>query len=82
MFGRRRRDEIPTERVQPLKPTLKARSPKTVNNVLTTLSMLLKKAGAWGAIERLPFVIRLLPIPSPSALITRSNWKLPFAYGA
>ncbi len=67
MLGPRKLDEITTERVQQLKATLKARSPKTVNNVLTTLSMVLKKAVEWAVIERLPCVIRLLPIPPPSA---------------
>jgi integrase len=67
LLGSRKLDAITTERVQQLKAALTARAPKTVNNVLTTLSMVLKKAVEWAVIERLPCVIRLLPIPPPSA---------------
>jgi integrase len=67
MLGSRKLDAITTERVQQLKAALTARAPKTVNNVLTTLSMVLKKAVEWAVIERLPCVIRLLPTPPPSA---------------
>ena len=42
---------------------LSERAPKTVNNVLTVLSSLLKKAVEWGELERLPCVIRSLPNP-------------------
>jgi integrase len=38
-----------------------------VNNVLTVLGVLLKKAVEWDAIDRMPCTIRLLPIPTPSA---------------
>ena len=38
-----------------------------VNNVLTVLNVLLKKAVEWNVIGRVPCVIRLLPIPKPSA---------------
>jgi integrase len=38
-----------------------------VNNVLTVLNVLLKKAVEWDVIERVPYVIRLLPIPKGSA---------------
>jgi len=53
--------------VQRLKHHLRDRAPKTVNNVLTVLNTLLKKAVEWGIIERMPCVVRLLPIPPPSA---------------
>jgi hypothetical protein len=49
--------------VQRLKLALSERAPKTVNNVLTVLSTLLKKAVEWGEIERLPCVIKFLPNP-------------------
>jgi integrase len=49
--------------VQRLKLALSHRSPKTVNNVLTVLSTLLKKAVEWGELERLPCAIKLLPNP-------------------
>jgi integrase len=42
---------------------LAERAPKTVNNVLTVLSTLLKKAVEWGELERLPCVVKLLPNP-------------------
>jgi integrase len=40
-----------------------ARAPKTVNNVLTVLSALLKKAVEWGELDRLPCTIKLLANP-------------------
>jgi integrase len=60
-------DTIMSEDVQRLKHHLRDRAPKTVNNVLTVLNMLLKKAVEWDAIDRMPCTIRLLPIPKPSA---------------
>jgi integrase len=62
-LGAKRLDAITNEQVQRLKLALSERSPKTVNNVLTVLSTLLKKAVEWGEIERLPCVIKLLPNP-------------------
>ena len=38
------------------------KSPKTVNNILAVLSILLKKAVEWDVIERMPCRIKLLPI--------------------
>jgi integrase len=67
LFGPTRLDAITTEDVQRLKNQLRDRAPKTVNNVLTVLNMLLKKAVEWNAIERMPCTIRLLPIPKGSA---------------
>jgi integrase len=67
LFGPKRLDAITTEDVQRLKNQLRDRAPKTVNNVLTVLNMLLKKAVEWNAIERMPCTIRLLPIPKGSA---------------
>jgi integrase len=66
-LGSKRLDTITTEDVQHLKRHLHDRSPKTVNNVLVVLSVLLKKAVEWDVIDRVPCVIRLLPIPKPSA---------------
>lgn len=34
-----------------------------MNNVLTVLSILLKKAVEWGELERLPCTVKLLPNP-------------------
>jgi integrase len=46
---------------------LATRAPKTTNNVLTVLNSMLKRGVEWGAIERMPCEIRLLPVPKPSA---------------
>jgi hypothetical protein len=66
-FGDGTLDTIRTEDVQELKAKLAARSPKTVNNVLTTLSVLLKTAVDWGAIERLGCSIKLLRTPKSAS---------------
>ena len=62
-LGQKRLDAITNEQVQRLKLALAARAPKTVNNVLTVLSTLLKKAVEWGELARPPCVIKLLPNP-------------------
>src|SRR5688572_2807569 len=62
-LGDKRLDAITNEDVQALKLRLKDRSPKTVNNVLTVLSVLLKKAVEWEVLEKLPCAVRLLTIP-------------------
>jgi preprotein translocase subunit Sss1 len=62
-LGATRLDAITNEQVQRLKLALSHRAPKTVNNVLTVLSTLLKKAVEWGEVERVPCVIKLLPTP-------------------
>ena len=46
-FGDKRLDEISTEDVQRLKAALTERAPKTVNNVLTVLSVVLRTAVEW-----------------------------------
>jgi integrase len=66
LFGPKLMDAITTEDVQRLKSYLRDRAPKTVNNVLTVLNMLLKKAVEWNVIDRMPCTIRLLPIHKPS----------------
>jgi integrase len=53
--------------VQRLKHDLRSKSPKTVNNVLTVLNVLLKKAVEWGIIDGMPCAIKLLPISKPAA---------------
>ncbi len=47
-LGPKRLDAITNEQVQRLKLALIERAPKTVNNVLTVLSTLLKRAVEWG----------------------------------
>ena len=49
--------------MQRLKLVLSERAPKTVNNELTVLSTLLKKAVEWGELDRLPCAVKLLPNP-------------------
>jgi integrase len=65
-LGPRRLDAISNEDVQKLKHQLRLRAPKTVNNVLTVLNVLLKKAVEWGVIERMPCFVRLLRVPKAS----------------
>ena len=62
-LGPKRLDAITNEQVQRLKLALANRAPKTVNNVLTVLSTLLKRAVEWGELQRLPCTIKLLPNP-------------------
>ena len=66
-LGHRKLDAIKSEDVQRLKCALQAKSPKTVNNVLAVLSVLLKKAVEWEVIERMPCTVKLLPVPKGSA---------------
>jgi integrase len=67
MFGHKRLDVIRTEDVQRLKASLSHRSTKTVNNVLTVLNTMLKKAVEWDVIARMPCVVKLLPVSKTSA---------------
>jgi integrase len=66
-FGDKRLDEISTEDVQRLKAALVEHAPKTVNNVLTTLSVVLRTAVEWGVVERVPCSIKLLKAPKGEA---------------
>jgi hypothetical protein len=65
-LGHKRLDAIKTENVQRLKGDLEVKSPKTVNNVLGVLSILLKKAVEWDVIDRMPCTVKLLPVPKGS----------------
>jgi integrase len=67
LLGSKRLDEITNEQVQGVKRHLADRAPKTVNNVLTVLNTLLKKALEWDVIELMPCTIRLLRTCKPSA---------------
>ena len=66
-LGAKKLDGITNEDVQRLKQGLQDRAPKTVNNVLTVLNVLLKSAVEWDVIDRMRCSIRLLPIPKASA---------------
>lgn len=65
-LGDRRLDTILNEDVQRLKHRLLKKAPKTVNNILTVLNVILKKAVEWDVIERMPCTIKLLPVPKRS----------------
>jgi len=65
-LGPKRLDAITTEDVQRLKHRLRTQKPKSVNNVLTVLNTLLKKAVEWGVIPHLPCVIKLLKTSAAS----------------
>src|SRR5262249_50591070 len=54
-----------TEDVQRLKSHLSNRAPKTVNNVLVVLNVLLKQALDWTVITEMPCTIRLLATSRP-----------------
>ena len=60
--GDLRLDQIRPEHVQRIKANLVERSPKTVNNVLTVLSTLLKAAVEWGLVEEAPVRVKLLKV--------------------
>jgi integrase len=66
-LGDKKLDAITNEDVQRLKQRLKEKAPKTVNNTLTVMNVLLKAAVEWGVIERHPCSIRLLPTPITEA---------------
>jgi integrase len=65
LLGKRPLDQISDEDVQRIKAELHARKPKTVNNVLTVLSKLLKVAVRWRAIAVMPLQIELLKLDDP-----------------
>jgi integrase len=65
-LGHKALDTIKTEDVQCLKRTLEAKAPKTVNNVLAVLSVMLKKAVEWEVIKHMPCTVKLLPVPKGS----------------
>jgi hypothetical protein len=67
VLGSRKLDGITTEDVQRLKQRLEKKSPTTVNNILSVLSVLLKKAVEWEVIDRMPCTTRLLPVPKDEA---------------
>jgi integrase len=66
-FGAKRLDQITDEAVQRLKGQLVASGakPKTVNNVINVLSVILRRAVAWKVIGTMPCQIKLLKVPPP-----------------
>jgi integrase len=67
LLGHKRLDTVVNEDVQRLKRSMQTKSPKTVNNVLSVLSVLLKKAVEWEVMDRVPCSIKLLRIPKAEA---------------
>jgi hypothetical protein len=61
------RSEVLLNSLDQSRASSKDRSPKTVNNVLTVLSVLLKKAVEWEVVDKLPCAVRLLSIPKSTA---------------
>ena len=72
-LGAKRLDAISNEDVQRLKRQLLNKAPKTVNNVLTVLNVMLKKAVEWDVIERVPCTIKVLPVSKGSTRSTIST---------
>ena len=64
-IGAKRLDEISAEDVQALKRGMADLAPKTVNNVLSTLGVLLRVAVQWEVIAKLPVTIALVKAPKP-----------------
>jgi integrase len=63
LLGSKALDEIGAEEVQRLKARLAGRSPSTTNNVLSTLSRLLRTAVEWEVLPAMPCRITLLHRP-------------------
>ena len=66
-LGTRTLDTISNEQVQRLKLRLHDKSPKTINNVLSVLNVLLKQAVEWGVLDKMPCSIRLVRVPRTDA---------------
>ena len=66
LLGAKKLDAITNEQVQQLKRGLRSKAPKTVNNILPVLNVMLKRAVEWEVIPRMPCVIRVLPAPKGS----------------
>lgn len=66
-LGSRKLNAIGNEDVQRLKSRLQQKAAKTVNNVLTVLNVLLRKAVEWEMLDRMPCAIRLLHVSQRSA---------------
>src|SRR4051794_32163135 len=65
-LGHKKLDAIKSEDLQHLKSALSGKATKTVNNILTVLNVLLKKAVEWEVIDHVPCTIRVLPVSKGS----------------
>ena len=61
-LGSKKLDAIGNEDVQRLKHHLRSKAVRTVNNVLTVLNTMLKKAVEWQVIDQMPCTVRLLKV--------------------
>ena len=61
-LGGKKLDAIGNEDVQRLKHHLRNKAVRTVNNVLTVLNTMLKKAVEWQVIDQMPCTVRLLKV--------------------
>ncbi len=66
-LGTKALDRITTEDVQRLKGRLRDKSPKTVNNVLATLSRMLTVAVEWGVIDAMPCAVKQVKTARPAS---------------
>ena len=66
LLGAKPLNAITNEDVEHLKSRLLRKAPKTLNNILSVLSVMLKKAVEWDVIERLPCTIRVLKVSKGS----------------
>jgi len=66
LLGAKKLDAITNEQVQQLKHGLRKKASKTVNDILTVLNIMLKKAAEWGVIPRMPCAIKVLPVSKGS----------------
>lgn len=67
MLGGKRLDAITDEDVQQLKYKLRHRKPRTVNNVLIVMSMMLKKAVEWRLLDHSRCTVRLVKVHQGTA---------------
>jgi integrase len=65
-LGAKPLDAITNEDVQRLKRRLLNKAPKTVNNIVTVLNVMLKKAVEWDVIARMPCTVKVLPVSKGS----------------
>ncbi len=61
-IGKKRLCDVTNTDIQRMKAELADKSPKTVNNALCSLNVMLKKAVEWGVLDVMPCTVRLLRV--------------------
>lgn len=61
-IGKKKLSDVTNTDVQRIKAELADKSPKTVNNVLCALSVMLKKSVEWGVLDVMPCTVKLLKV--------------------